>query len=629
MRTVAQRQHQPRERGPSDVTRFNPSARAPQQNAGSMLPVRRELAPPAGPRLAHDFGRISLYPPVAGDDYEHQADLISERVMRMPEPQQRTCAGGSGYAESEMKPPRRQQGGVETEPTYSSDVGNLTAPPVVHRVLRSPGQPLEAATRKFMEPRFGHDFRRIRIHTDLEAAKAAAALEAEAFTVGHHIAFARERFRPSTAHGKRLVAHELTHAVQQAATSPHIALQPDRSRPGPKPGRSTVVGGSLGWNDSNEHVLVTREVSGTQGYDDRRQAIAVARLAKAEPAAVVLDRNLKWHAVELNAYFDRDPAKWRAAQMDAAAAEESPFRDVYGLPPLARIEQSRQEIKRLNAKIAELNARRTTSDEDRKTVERDKVQAQADLAKANQSHASAILGVPVDEIERASSFSGRVPGKVNIIGLPDPGSDPGGHGPVGGDSGFELGRQSAFWMTFQRLNTPGAPGTMFHEVTHLRDWELAQEWVGKYQTETGRLFVKSASGLLRDWLNAQVNKGRLTKADAEMVLMEAVDASAYTEARANTRTFLAELQVGAADLATESLVAYAKALKPQSKGGTGKYANPAAKSEVVAALVAEFKTAYKQMSKDMQKQYDAALAAAMKENPAAWISELDFSKVGR
>jgi ATP-dependent DNA ligase len=170
---------------------------------------------------------------------------------------------------------------------------------------------------------------------------------------------------------------------------------------------------------------------------------------------------------------------------------------------------------------------------------------------------------------------------------------------------------------------------MFHEVTHLRDWELAQEWVGKYQTETGRLFVKSASGLLRDWLNAQVNKGRLTKADAEMVLMEAVDASAYTEARANTRTFLAELQVGAADLATESLVAYAKALKPQSKGGTGKYANPAAKSEVVAALVAEFKTAYKQMSKDMQKQYDAALAAAMKENPAAWISELDFSKVGR
>jgi hypothetical protein len=576
--------------------------------------------------LAHDFSRISIYSPVAGDEYEQQADLISERVMRMPEPQQRSCAGGSGYAECETKQPHRQQGAVEIESTQSSDVGNLKAPPVVHGVLRSPGQPLEPATRDFMEPRFGHDFSRIRIHADPEAAKASAALGAAAFTVGHHIAFARERFRPGTAHGRRLMAHELTHAIQQAATSPHIALQPDRSRAAPKPGRSGVVGGSLGWNHSNVHVLVTREVGGAHGYDDMRQAIAVARLAKAEPAAVVRDANLKWHAVELNAVFDWDPAKWRAAQMDAAAAEESPFRDAYGLPPLARIEQSRQEVDTLNRKMAELDARQTTSDKDREAVAREKEQVQADLAKAHLSRASAILGVPKVDIEFASSFTARVRGKVNIIGLPDPGSSPGGHGPMGGESGFEVGRGSAFWLTFQRLDEPGAAGTLFHEVTHQRDWELAQERVGKYQTETGRLFVKSATGPLRDWLNEQVKKGRLTKADAEMVLMEAVDADAYTEARANVRTFLAEIQSGASDLATKSLVAYAKAMKPRSKGGTGKYANPVAKSEVVAALVAENKSAYRQMSKEMQKQYDAAVAAAMKENPEAWISKLDFSK---
>jgi hypothetical protein len=476
-----------------------------------------------------------------------------------------------------------------------------------------------------MEPRFGHDFSRIRIHADSEAARAAAALGAAAFTVGHHIAFARERFRPGTAPGKRLVAHELTHAVQQAATSPHIALQPAKS-PAPKRGRSGVVGGSLGWNHANEQVLVTRVVGGAQGYDDRRQAIAVARMAKVEPAAVVQDANLKWHAVELNADFDWDPAKWRAAQMDASAAEESPFRDVYGLPPLARIEQSRQEVDKLNAKMAELNARQTTSDKEREAVAREKEQVLADLAKANRSRASAVLGVPTADIEPVSYFSGRVSGQVNIIGLPDPGSNPGGHGPMGGESGFEVGRQSAFWLTFQHLDDPGAAGTLFHEVTHQRDWELAQEWVGKYQTETGRLLVKSATGPLRDWLNAQAIKGRLTKADAEMVLMEAGDASAYTEARANVRTFLVQLQSGAPDLATRALVAYARALKPRSKGGTGEYANPAAKSEVVAGLVAENKAAYRLMSKEMQRQYDAAVAAAKKENPEAWISELDLSK---
>jgi hypothetical protein len=234
--------------------------------------------------------------------------------------------------------------------------------------------------------------------------------------------------------------------------------------------------------------------------------------------------------------------------------------------------------------------------------------------------------VPDYEIEFASSFSGRKAGEVNIIGIPDPGSNPGGHGPMGGDSGFEVGQESAFWMTLQRLGEPEAPGTLFHEVTHRRDWELAQEWVGKYQTETGRLFVKSATDPLRDWLNAQVKKGRLTKADAEMVLMEAGDASGYTEARANVREFLAELQAGAPDLATAALVSYAKALKPKSQGGTGQYGNPAEGSEVTAALVAELKTAYRQMSKTMKDQYDAAVAAAKKENPSAWISELDFSK---
>jgi hypothetical protein len=559
-----------------------------------------------------------------GDIHEQEADRASEQVMRMPEPQlKRDCASSGERPKCQTEQPDHEHERLRTNRVQASDTEQIPAPPTVHEVLRSPGQPLDPATRAFMESRFGHDFSQIRIHTDPDAAKASAALGAEAFTVGHHIAFARERFLPGTAHGKRLVAHELTHTIQQAATSPHIALQPDRTRRAP-----TIVGGLLGWNQSNEQVRVKREVGGTQGYDDRRQAIAVARLAKAEPAAVVQDAKGKWHAVEITSDFEAGPSRTARGAMDASAAEDSPFLAVYGLPPLARIEQSRQKAAGLKAKLDALNARKTTSEQDRKAVEIEKDQALADLAKANLSRANAILGVPESEIEYTSSFSGRKPGKVNVIGIPDPNSDPGGHGPVGGDSGFEVGRESAFWMTFQQLETPGAPGTLFHEVTHQRDWELAQEWVGKYQTETRRLFVKSATGPLRDWLNAQVKKGRLTKADAEMVLMEAGDASAYTEARANVRTFLVELQSGAPELATKSLVAYAKALKPKSKGGTGQYANPAANSEVVAALVAELRSAYKQMPKDMQKQYDAAVAAAKKENPDAWISDLEIQKRG-
>ena len=89
-------------------------------------------------------------------------------------------------------------------------------PPIVHEVLRSPGQSLDAATRAFMEPHFGHDFSQVRVHTDARAAESAQAVNALAYTVGRDIVFGSGRFAPSTTHGKRLLAHELTHVVQQS-----------------------------------------------------------------------------------------------------------------------------------------------------------------------------------------------------------------------------------------------------------------------------------------------------------------------------------------------------------------------------------------------------------------------------
>jgi hypothetical protein len=96
-------------------------------------------------------------------------------------------------------------------------------PPIVHDVLRSPGQPLDAATRAYMEPRFGHDFGSVRVHADARAAEAAREVNALAFTVGRDVVFGAGQHRPLAAEGRRLMAHELTHVMQQAGTAPRAA----------------------------------------------------------------------------------------------------------------------------------------------------------------------------------------------------------------------------------------------------------------------------------------------------------------------------------------------------------------------------------------------------------------------
>jgi Domain of unknown function (DUF4157) len=89
------------------------------------------------------------------------------------------------------------------------------APPIVHDVLRSPGQPLDPAARAFMEPRFGHDLSAIRIHHDSTAARSVQAQGASAYAIGRDLVFGTGQYAPHTPAGRKLLAHELTHAVQQ------------------------------------------------------------------------------------------------------------------------------------------------------------------------------------------------------------------------------------------------------------------------------------------------------------------------------------------------------------------------------------------------------------------------------
>jgi len=92
-------------------------------------------------------------------------------------------------------------------------------PPIVHDVLSSSGQPLDAGTRAFMESRFVHDFSQVRVHTDARAAESAQAANALAYTVGRDVVFGTGQYAPGTSEGRRLVAHELTHVAQQAQST--------------------------------------------------------------------------------------------------------------------------------------------------------------------------------------------------------------------------------------------------------------------------------------------------------------------------------------------------------------------------------------------------------------------------
>ncbi len=144
---------------------------------------------------------------------------ISTRLL------QRKCACGQHtIAGGECEECRQKREGMMQWAAVSAAPMN-GVPPIVHDVLGSPGQPLDARTRAFMEPHFGHDFSQVRVHTDAKAAESARAVNALAYTVGRDVVFGAGRYEPGTSEGRRLMAHELTHVVQQAGTIGSLAAR--------------------------------------------------------------------------------------------------------------------------------------------------------------------------------------------------------------------------------------------------------------------------------------------------------------------------------------------------------------------------------------------------------------------
>jgi Domain of unknown function (DUF4157) len=155
-----------------------------------------------------------------GDEYEREADLIADRVMRMPEPS----------IQRQMEPEEdEEEGMVQRKAIARQDTSEV--PSIVPEVLNSPAQLLDPATRTFMESRFGHDFSQVQVHTDAKAAESAQAINALAYTVRKDIVFGARQYTPKTTEGKKLLAHELTHVVQQSLNRIPIHLQRQRVSP--------------------------------------------------------------------------------------------------------------------------------------------------------------------------------------------------------------------------------------------------------------------------------------------------------------------------------------------------------------------------------------------------------------
>lgn len=138
---------------------------------------------------------------------------MADQIMRMPEQDVRRQCGAACDAGGPLRP-SGEEGAITV--SRKAEVRPVAGVPAsVDSVLHSPGAPLSASTRAFFEPRFGEDLSHVRVHTDGMASRSAREVNALAYTVGPHVVFGAGRYEPGTFQGQRLLAHELTHVLQQ------------------------------------------------------------------------------------------------------------------------------------------------------------------------------------------------------------------------------------------------------------------------------------------------------------------------------------------------------------------------------------------------------------------------------
>jgi Domain of unknown function (DUF4157) len=173
-----------------------------------LLSLQRQL----GNRATTELIQAKLTVGAVNDVYEQEADRTADKVMRMPE--------GSPTLQLQTEDKIQAKSIAETTP--------LVTPVLEQQIqgMRGAGQPLAPEVRRFYEPRMGYPLGGVRVHTDSQAHSAATQLQAKAFTLGRDIFFASGRYEPQTPQGKWLLAHELTHTLQQTPVISRKAIRP-------------------------------------------------------------------------------------------------------------------------------------------------------------------------------------------------------------------------------------------------------------------------------------------------------------------------------------------------------------------------------------------------------------------
>jgi Domain of unknown function (DUF4157) len=209
------------------------------------------------PRFPHNFSRAAVHhtSPLSAqaqstanspaDVYEQEAERVSEQLMSM-----------------------------QPEDAQEHSGRNTLTPLASSHAVRPSGQPLDETTRGFMEQRFGHDFSHVRVHTDSLSAAAAESVHSRAFTIGRDVVFAVGQYSPASAEGRRLLAHELTHVVQQGqvARPSQIMRKPPTSEPKWPSGGIQVVGA-----DKDDLVSILSTCTGVPMSLDKQGMLVIGK----------------------------------------------------------------------------------------------------------------------------------------------------------------------------------------------------------------------------------------------------------------------------------------------------------------------------------------------------------------
>lgn len=274
--------------------------------------------------------KLSINQP--NDIYEQEADAMADHVMRMPDPSaknssffhpaitpiQRKCAH---CEEEEKKAQRKENSNSETVASPQTENYINTA---------SGGKSLSQSERNFFEPRFGYDFSNVQLHTNAAANESAKGINALAYTSGNNIVFGANQYQPQTDSGKRLMAHELTHVVQQNKN-----IQPKKIQ------RSCSDGNCESCAGGKKDFWITfyfRRRATTETMRKIRDEINNTKTIL-EKCCLTLKADFNWTLLPGGGTFNfidttTDPARWHYSTDASNLGTGTTFADSKGLPIL-------------------------------------------------------------------------------------------------------------------------------------------------------------------------------------------------------------------------------------------------------------------------------------------------------